>query len=399
MNLQNKRWLFLKRKWFLLAVSIVLLLTGCAPALQKDDEVTQENGDEQTAVIPSYQISENYYRTIVPFEPGKARGMVVSNLNTRFDIIEFETGLMRIAQENFSPDDHFFQEGQVLEKDVVRSWMRRKYTDAQLKENELTPEENLGLNPVDNGKGSVDERNERAPIYLAHIMEHNYLTKKDDNSLQLDGVVIGLALNSVHYYQREQYGAQYEFTIPDETIEEEGKKIADQVASRLRAMDKTKDIPITIALFKQAPQNSVVAGNFIAYTHLDAGDQEVNDWKNLDEEYVLFPSAAAEEAHREDATYFLNFKQDVEEYFNNFNGVVGRALYSGGELSSLKIEIPIQFYGKAEAIGFTQFVTGLVMEHFPAYVPIEVSITSTSGTEALIVKEANAEEPFVHIYE
>ncbi|OAH53316.1 MULTISPECIES: CamS family sex pheromone protein [Bacillaceae] len=377
----------------------MLLVTGCAPALQNKDEVTQGNGEEQTAIIPSYQISENFYRTIVPFEEGKARGMIVSNLNTRYDIVEFETGLMRIAQENFSPETHFFRDGQTLEADVVRSWLSRKYTDAQLAEKEMTAEENLGLNPIDTGEGSVDERNERAPIYLAHIMEQNYLTKKEDNSLQLDGVVIGLALNSVHYYQKEQYGAEYEFTIPDETIEEEGKKIAAQVAARLRAMDKTKNVPVTIALFQQAPKNSVTAGNFIAYTHLDAGETETNDWKNINEEYVLFPSTAAEEAHREDATYFLNFKQDMEKYFDNFNGVIGRALYSGGELSSLKIEIPIQFYGKAEAIGFTQFVTGLVMDHFPAYIPIEVSITSMNGTEALIVKEANAEEPYVHIYE
>ncbi|WP_018395512.1 CamS family sex pheromone protein [Bacillus sp. 37MA] len=389
----------MKKKWVLTAVSAMLLVTGCAPALQNKDEVTQGNGEEQTAIIPSYQISENFYRTIVPFEEGKARGMIVSNLNTRYDIVEFETGLMRIAQENFSPETHFFRDGQTLEADVVRSWLSRKYTDAQLAEKEMTAEENLGLNPIDTGEGSVDERNERAPIYLAHIMEQNYLTKKEDNSLQLDGVVIGLALNSVHYYQKEQYGAEYEFTIPDETIEEEGKKIAAQVAARLRAMDKTKNVPVTIALFQQAPKNSVTAGNFIAYTHLDAGETETNDWKNINEEYVLFPSTAAEEAHREDATYFLNFKQDMEKYFDNFNGVIGRALYSGGELSSLKIEIPIQFYGKAEAIGFTQFVTGLVMDHFPAYIPIEVSITSMNGTEALIVKEANAEEPYVHIYE
>lgn len=380
-------------------MSAILLVTGCAPALQNKDEVTQGNGEEQTAIIPSYQISENFYRTLVPFEEGKARGMIVSNLNTRYDIVEFETGLMRIAQENFSPKTYFFRDGQTLEADLVRSWLSRKYTDAQLAEKEMTAKENLGLNPVDNGEGSVDERNERAPIYLAHIMEQNYLTKKEDNSLQLDGIVIGLALNSVHYYQKEQYGPEYDFTIPDKTIEEEGKKIAAQVAARLRTMDKTKNVPVTIALFKQAPKNSVTAGNFIAYTHLDAGKTETNDWKSINEEYVLFPSTAAEEAHRDDANYFLNFKQDMEKYFDNFNGVIGRALYSGDELSSLKIEIPIQFYGKAETIGFTQFVTGLVIEHFPAYVPIEVSITSMNGVEALIVKEANAEEPYVHIYE
>ncbi|WP_309090144.1 CamS family sex pheromone protein [Domibacillus sp.] len=389
----------MKKKWVLAAVSAMLLMGGCAPALQNNDEVIQGDGEEKTSVIPTYQISDSYYRTIVPFEPGKARGLVVSNLNTRYDIAEFETGLMRIAQKNFSPEQFFFQEGQVLDEDVIRSWLSRKYTDAQLKENELTAKENLGLNPIDTGEGSVDERNERAPIYLAHIMEQDYLTKKEDNSLQLDGMVIGLALNSVHYYQKEEYGAQYEFKMDDETVEREGKKIAAEVASRLRAMDKTKNIPITIALFKQAPQNSVTAGNFIAYTHLDAGDADTSDWKAVNEKYVLFPSSSAEEDHREDSTYFANFKQDIESYFDGTNGVIGRGLYSGEELTSLKIEIPIQFYGKAEAIGFTQYVTGLVMEHFPAYIPIEVSITSTGGPEALIVKEANAKEPYVHVYE
>ena len=119
----------------------------------------------------------------------------------------------------------------------------------------------------------------------------------------------------------------------------------------------------------------------------------------MNEKYYLFPSAEAEKDHRDDTTYFLNFKQDVEKYFKNYNGVVGTALYNGEELVDLRIKIPIQFYGKAEAIGFTQFVTGLIMDHFPAYIPIEVTISSVNGPEALIVKRANEKEPQVHIYE
>ena len=60
----------------------------------------------------------------------------------------------------------------------------------------------------------------------------------------------------------------------------------------------------------------------------------------------LFPSTDAQEAHRDDVTAFLNFKQDVEEYFPNFNGVIGRAFYIGDQLQDLNITIPIQFYGK-----------------------------------------------------
>ena len=67
--------------------------------------------------------------------------------------------------------------------------------------------------------------------------------------------------------------------------------------------------------------------------------------------------------------------------------MIGRAFYAGDHLQKLSIDIPIQFYGKTEGIGFTQFVTGKVMEHFPDYISVEVNISSVSGTEALIVKE------------
>ena len=103
--------------------------------------------------------------------------------------------------------------------------------------------------------------------------------------------------------------------------------------------------------------------------------------------------------HRDDVTAFLNFKQDVEEYFPNYNGVIGRAFYIGDQLQDLNITIPIQFYGKTEGIGFTQYVTGLVMEHFPKYLSVSVSVTSVDGPEALIVRKANETEPFVHIYQ
>ena len=76
---------------------------------------------EEKAIIPKYKISDEYYRTIFPFKASEARGLVVNNLNTRYDIIEFETGLMRVAQNTFEPDKYLFQEGQYLKKETVSS--------------------------------------------------------------------------------------------------------------------------------------------------------------------------------------------------------------------------------------------------------------------------------------
>ncbi|MEH7306723.1 CamS family sex pheromone protein [Neobacillus drentensis] len=384
------------RKLSLLALSLVFLLSACAPNFQKQNEVVQTKEKVKgKAIIPKYNISDSYYRTILPFEPGEARGLVVNNINTRYDLNEFEMGLMRIAQNSFDTEKYLFREGQEIKEKTIRLWLNRKFTKAQLKDEGLKEAENIGLNPVDTGKKGEPS----SPIYLAHILEHDYLIKNDKGNVTLGGVTIGLALNSVYYYKKTAGGDTFEKDVPHSEVVREGKKIAAEVVKRMRNIKGLKNVPITIALFEQASKSSVVPGNFITYATVDQGSATLNSWEKVDEKYFLFPSSEAKDAHRDDLTAFLNFKQDVEEYFPNYNGVIGRAFYMGDQLQDLSINIPIQFYGKTEGIGFTQYVTGLVMEHFPKYLSVSVSVTSVDGPEALIVRKANEEEPFVHIYQ
>jgi protein involved in sex pheromone biosynthesis len=379
------------RKLALLALSVVFLLSACAPNFQKQNDTSQQQ--EKTkgkAIIPKYNISDQYYRTVLPFEPSAARGMTVADLNTRYDINEFETGLQRIAQNTFSTDKYYFQEGQYLKKDTIKSWLNRKYTDQQLKDKGIKPQDNVGLNPVDDGSNP--------PIYLAHISEQDYLTKDDKGNVSLGGVAIGLALNSTYYYQTVQYGPTNEKAIAYNDLVAQGKSIAQEVLKRLRGMKDLSNVPITIGLFDTQSKTSVVPGNFIMYTSVDKGNSSIDKWNDVKEKYYLFPSDDAQKDHRDDLTNFLNFKQDVESYFPNFNGVIGKAFYSGDQLQNLDITIPIQFYGETEAIGFTQYVAGLVMERFPKYINVSVNVTSVNGPESLIVRKANDTEPFVHIY-
>jgi len=384
------------KRFLSLFTVLMLILSACAPKFEKEDEIVQQTDDEQQkAIIPKYSISESHYRTILPFKPGEARGLVVENLNTRLDVDEFESGLMRIAQERFSPETYLFQEGQHLDRDTISSWLKRKKTKEQLQGKETS--KNLGLNPAISDEGTNKERNEKSPIYLAHIMEHNYL-ERQDNKVRLGGVVLGLALNSVHYYETEQ-GYPREVELSQKDIEREGKKIAQEVLSRVRNIKELREVPITIALFKQQPATSIIPGHFFAVTHVDKGSSSIEDWEKINQEYYFLPSDEAEKNHREDNVKFKNFKSDIDEFFPNYTGVVGTAFYQNDELKKLTINITMQFYGKAEVIGFTQFVTGLVMEHFPKYVTVQVYISSVSGPESLIVLNAGEESPFVHIYE
>ena len=113
------------KKGMVILLAGCLFLSACAPSFGEEEELVQETEDDSTekAIIPKYNISDSYYKMILPFKEGKARGLVAENINTRLDIDEFETGLMRMAQEEFPPDNHLYQEGQYLDEKTIRSWL------------------------------------------------------------------------------------------------------------------------------------------------------------------------------------------------------------------------------------------------------------------------------------
>lgn len=374
------------KRFFKSSLAFLLLLSACAPRFEEEQEVIQEsNNQTERAIIPKYIISDDYYRTILPFKPGKARGLVVGTVDNRLDIDELELGLMRVAREEFSTDDYYFQEGQYLTSDIVLDWLKREKPD------------NVGLNPPLGDEGSLEERHAKSPEYLSHVLEHNYLKKNKEGKVELAGVVIGLSLNSIHYFTQED-GFPRSVEIPTEEVLQKGKEISGEVLSRIRKIEGLETVPIILALYKEAAQGDIVPGNFIAKTIVDEKQTTISEWETIDEEYHFFPSEEASENYYDDSTKFLNFKGDVEEYFPNFIGVIGRGFYSRGQLQELIIEIPIQFYGKAELIGFTEYVAGLVMDHFPLYISVKVYVNSIDGSESIIVRETNDDEPFIHIY-
>ena len=364
---------------------LLLIVSGCTPSLNNETDVIQNTEEAVTknVVIPSLQLDETYYRTILPYEESASRGLVVSNLATKYDMKEVETGLLRISQNEFSPDKYLFQEGQYLKGKTISSWLARSN---QTKD---------GLNPSDEGL-TGEEKAKNAPVYITHIVEQNYLVK-EENTVKLAGISVGLALNSIYYYQKEAYGATFEEQLTQAQIEENGKKIAEEVVNRMRQIDGLADIPIVVGLFKQNSRNAVVPGTYFTYSTAPSG-KNVSDWKPIDEEYILFPPAQSEEKDRDLDTIFRNFKQDVEKYFSNYTGVIGTGYFKDKQLQKWTITIPIQFYGTSEVIGFTQHLAGLVKDHFNSSMNVEVQVNSLNGAEALLIKRPGEEEPFVHIY-
>lgn len=389
----------MKRFRWLSAIVAAAVLAGCTPSISPEEEVVQESDQEEAemTIIPNLALSDNYYKTLIPYKESSSRGLVVSNIHTKYDMKEVETGLMRLSQQEFNTDDYYFQEGQYLSEDMVRYWLAR--------ENQTTDKgpEYKGLNPssLDASGKELDPttKAKEAPVYLAHLVEQNYLTKSGEDKVKLGGISIGLALNSIYYYQKEQYGEYYEEKIDDAKLEKIGKEMAQEIVNRLRQRSELADVPIVIGLFKQKARNAIVPGTYFAYSVAEANSSNLGDWTKINEEYVTLPMSSPEDIYRGLNDDFQKFKQDIDEYFSNFTSVIGEGFYQDNRLSSLEIEVPIQFYGTAEIIGFTQYLTGVMLKNLPSDVQITVSITSSNGAEALIKKEANEEEPFVHIYE
>lgn len=405
------------RKISIYLIGLLLFITSCAPKT-KENEVIQKE-DEQTnqeiSIVPNYQLSSASYRMVLPLGPGKARGVIVNQIGNRLDINEIEDGLRRHSTEVFDPKKLFFDEGQYLTSDTVYKWLGRGLTEEQFDEafdaevarrkkakiiiNEETIKSNLriGLNPAIKDTSKKEEQ-EKNPRYLSHILEQNFLKINEDNTEELVGVSIALALKSVYHYQTENDGPTYSFEIPLDDMLEKGKQMAQVVLERLRKTDGIEGVPVMIALYREEDRTSPIPGNFIVKTTVPANDMLIGDWKNIDEEYVLFPSEYAKKEYFDDYEIVKSFGKDISTYFPNYVGYVGEGFYVNEELKKLSIEVPMEFNGSAEVVGFTQYIYGIVKSKFPNRYDLEIIVTSSLKTESVIYRNAEEEDPTVHVF-
>lgn len=385
-----------------LLAGTVLILTSCTPSINDEDEVVQneDESQQQNSIVSSHQLSEENYRTILPYRPSVSRGVITNQMGNRVDIDEMETGLRRLSQEYFDPEQLFFEEGQYLTSDMLYNWLDTYPTDEQLEEasDEAAEEElKLALNPPLDEETATEEDYENNPKYLSHILEQNFLERNEDDTVQLVGASIGIALKSTFTYEVD--GTTHHRDISQSEMMEKGQEIAQTVLERVRNIEELSDVPIMIALYREEDQSSPVPGNYVAKTGVESGEASIGEWDTVSEENVLFPSDEGEEKYYDTQQLVQNFGSRIEDYFPNYVGVIGEGFYINEELQQLSLEIPLEFNGKGEIIGFTQYASGLVDEMFQDYYNLEVEITSNEKLESIIYREAGSSETNVHIFD
>lgn len=392
----------MKRKLVAVIAILVLILSGCIPTLERgaeDDiiivEETEEEEERQYVITPTIDTPENYYRNVLHdgrYFRSEARGTVAPYTNNRLDLNQFELGLMEIATSIYDNEKYFFQEGQFLTGDQINRWLRRYDPDVERNKEGLNP-------PV--GKGDTDEERLRnSPIVLSHIMEHNYLYGSEEEGVHLGGVVIGLSLQSVYYFRTEDESGAYYFheePLDLKEVEKQGKEIAQELLLRLREIPGLEEVPITLALYQEQPRGSIIPGSFISMTTVDKGESTIEEWEDIDEQFLIFPSSEARETYPNIANNFNEFTEDVEEFFGTTVGVVGKARVKADMIEELVIELNLQSHGKAEIIALTQFISSRLNNTFANQFPVYIYVQSINGPESVIVQYPD-QEPFIHIY-
>lgn len=372
------------KKFLLLFGCTLLMLTSCTNKNEVDivqPEGEEGEGETEISIIPNDSLAEDQYKILLPYRPSAARGAITNQVTNRVDIDELEEGLRRHSTNVFSPKKYVFEEGQYLDTEFIYSLID-------------------SLNPkVKDGKGKKEQIKafRENPRIFSHILEQNFLEKKEGNTVELVGASIGISLKSVYRFQTEIGGPYYYEDIPENKMIEEGKKIAASVLEEIRDIPELEKVPIMIALFREEEQSSPVSGNFVAKTTVDKGSKTIDKWETINEEHVLFPSERAKDTYFEDYQKMEMFGKKIAEYFPNYVGVAGDGFYVDKNLKRLSIEVPIEFFGKGEVVGFSQYAYGLVKEIFPNHYDIEVIVTSLDGTESLIYRNAGADKPKVHI--
>ena len=398
------------KRTIILFISAIFLLSACGnddnekSKEQPDDNKQQEKSGSVKEIATDKHVQGNNYRTILPFKESQARGLLQDNMANSYNGEDFENGLLELSKQVFPTDDYLYQDGQYLDKDTINAYLDPKYTKSEVDEmdederKEKKANENLGLNPSHNGETDPEKIAEESPAYLSNILEQDFYASGDTKGKEIKGMTIGLAMNSTYYYQKEKDGETYSKKLDDKEIKKQGKQMAGEILSRVRENKELKDIPIHFAIYKQTGENSIVPGEFIAGTTVEDGKTRINEWKDINQTTALLPSDEAGEIDENLNNNFKQFNDNLQTYFNNFTQAVGTVKFDNKKAKQLTVDVPIDYYGEAETIGITQYITEQAEKYFDDIDEYEIRIKDGNKAKALISKTEDDKDPQVHIY-
>ncbi|HFQ6113357.1 TPA: CamS family sex pheromone protein [Staphylococcus aureus] len=396
------------KRTLVLLITAIFILAACGN--HKDDQAGKDNqkhnnsSNQVKEIATDKNVQGDNYRTLLPFKESQARGLLQDNMANSYNGGDFEDGLLNLSKEVFPTDKYLYQDGQFLDKKTINAYLNPKYTKREIDKmsekdkKDKKANENLGLNPSHEGETDPEKIAEKLPAYLSNILEQDFYGGGDTKGKNIKGMTIGLAMNSVYYYKKEKDGSTFSKKLDDSEVKKQGKQMASEILSRLRENDDLKDIPIHFAIYKQSSEDSITPGEFITQATAEKSQTKLNEWHNINEKSALLPSSTAADYDENLNNNFKQFNDNLQSYFSNFTQAVGKVKFVDKKPQRLVVDLPIDYYGQAETIGITQYVTEQANKYFDKIDNYEIRIKDGNQPRALISKTKDDKEPQVHIY-
>ncbi|HDB8933187.1 TPA: CamS family sex pheromone protein [Staphylococcus aureus] len=396
------------KRTLVLLITAIFILAACGN--HKDDQAGKDNqkhnnsSNQVKEIATDKNVQGDNYRTLLPFKESQARGLLQDNMANSYNGGDFEDGLLNLSKEVFPTDKYLYQDGQFLDKKTINAYLNPKYTKREIDKmsekdkKDKKANENLGLNPSHEGETDPEKIAEKSSAYLSNILEQDFYGGGDTKGKNIKGMTIGLAMNSVYYYKKEKDGPTFSKKLDDSEVKKQGKQMASEILSRLRENDDLKDIPIHFAIYKQSSEDSITPGEFITQATAEKSQTKLNEWHNINEKSALLPSSTAADYDENLNNNFKQFNDNLQSYFSNFTQAVGKVKFVDKKPQRLVVDLPIDYYGQAETIGITQYVTEQANKYFDKIDNYEIRIKDGNQPRALISKTKDDKEPQVHIY-
>ncbi|EFO66340.1 CamS family sex pheromone protein [Lactobacillus iners] len=366
----------------LLIFAFAINLTACGNLKNSNLTNNPANTNGKQKTYQTTVTDKNGYNVLLKdgqYLISPTNGITASNNDNNVDNRSLEVGLLNISHDLFSTDKYVFQEGQVLTPRQVNIWLSR-----------YSKHNKQGLNYKKSKKYS--------PIILNQIFEQDFLVKSG-SSYKLGGISLGLALNSVDYYTKVKDGPEYHVNIKKNQQLAYGKKVAYTLIKRLRKISALKHIPILIGLFQKTGRDSLIGGNYLAYSIVDTNSSKINEWKSVDYSSQVLPTIGdTKPINSTDAASFSDFKAAIQGYFPNISGVIAKVHYQNKHLKQMNISITTQFYGYAQIESFSRLTLSVAKKYLPNNVPIEIRIESVNNLQATITKNDADDSYYVHVF-
>ncbi|MGE7839365.1 CamS family sex pheromone protein [Lysinibacillus sp. NPDC093712] len=368
------------RKSALLLISPLFFLAACS-----DDE---DDNNQEKMYISSIQKKETY-EIQQPAKLNVARGLIVSNMNNTLNINEIEKGLMNLSVNYFSPSSFYMQEGQYLDKNMIRQWLARK------------TEEGLGLNPpIENSTGNVLEDEKANPLILSHVLEQNYINKK---SGKIEGIALAISLNEYYDIRVSDdkgliYTDQVKVDNNDDDVNDVGnygKKIAETIVKDIRKNEAMPNVPIYLTLYQESNKNDILPGIFLAETFIAESKDRIDKWTDIDKKDYTFPSDALYSLDQDTYNKLLSFKEEIQKNFKHLNPkAFGKLRYEDGKLADIKIEVHAPLINDTELIGLLQFISTKLNSILFDYVPVTIRIIDQKQDVGIVLWDPEEKQIF-----